>query len=495
MVRFMNFTRQKGFSLVEISVVLAIIGLIIGGGVSSYNAYIDNAYQNSTEAKLEQTKRALLDYVMVNYHMPCPDTNDDGLENREGDGTCTASKGFVPYDDIGRSRTDSSDDWNNVFAYGVNNQVDAALDVASDDNMAFLENVDDTQEMEGMNEASYFANQTVLSTADTNKSSVSVGNSVSLTMPLFSLRTPVTSGDSVSTSSYKICKRDASSCSSASDYEVQSIPAVLVAFNENGNGVSLASCGGTLQARETENCDGDLDLWRGTFSDKAADFYDDQIVTISAYEIKQQVLDRLNQFTLNSGDGDGGSDWECYNTIINEEFSNANQLNISTTSGNAYLVTKNMTLSGNFGLKAGDDIMGVLGTVGTIDGKAGDDLVIVSEDVYSGLSGFQTVAGEVSNVEYICHYEDLNSCYDVAADSLVNPNDSGYETLKALVTSIDPDQNCGLGAGGSGDEGTGDEGTGDDDYSQYTNKGLCEGNNGVWIKIGPVGFCYAPNFP
>ncbi|WP_130538040.1 prepilin-type N-terminal cleavage/methylation domain-containing protein [Thiomicrorhabdus indica] len=435
----MKQRRQTGFSLVEISIVLGVLGVIVGGGVSSYNAFIDNAYQNSTKAKLEQTKRALLDYVTVNYHMPCPDSFDDGdydgKEDREPDGTCTASTGFVPYGEIGRSKADSSDEWHNVFAYGVNADVNSLSDMSSNDGST-------TQESQGNTEASYFANQTIVH---------SVGNS-DISLPYFGLDTPVTSSTDFSTytsNSYTVCKRDSAKCASASDYEVQSIPAVLVAFNENGANLALDTCAGkTLSLREAMNCTNtganERKLWRGMFSDKAADFFDDQIVTISAYEIKQQVLDRLNQFTLNLG-GDRGSDWRCYKMIVNEELSNSNQLNISTSGNNAYLVTKDMTISGNFGLKAGDDILGVLGSVGAIDGKAGTDLVVVSQDVYSGLSGFQIVAAKINNVEYICHYEDLNSCYDVAMGTLVNPNDSGYEILKALVISIDYDQNCGAG--------------------------------------------------
>ena len=371
---------QKGFSLVEISVVLAILGLIIGGGVSSYNAYIDNAYQNSTEAKLEQTKRALLDYVMVNYHMPCPDTDNDGAENRETDGRCSAWSGFVPYDDIGRSRADSSDDWNHVFAYGVNTEVTAALDVTSDDNMVYLENPSDTQEMAGMNEASYFANIDAATYANTNKVSVSGTNSIDITLPLFTLETPVVSGDANSSTSFAICKREttATSCSS-SDFEVQNIPAVLVAFNENGNGVSLTNCNSQSNSpQETENCDAttsDLNLMRQTFSEGV---FDDQIVTISSYEIKQQVLDRLNQFTLNSGGGGGGaSSWEEYDVIIRGDVDDTNDLNVADGLNNRFYIAENDNVAGTGNAEDGSLNSSVVF-------KTGDDELFVEGDIEAG---------------------------------------------------------------------------------------------------------------
>ena len=114
-----TLNRFAGFSLIEISIVLLILGLIVGGGFTTIGSYLDNSKQNYAMSNLQATKKSMLNYVMVNYHMPCPDTNNDGLENRESDESCSSSTGLVPYIDIGRSRAGASDDYNNVFAYGI----------------------------------------------------------------------------------------------------------------------------------------------------------------------------------------------------------------------------------------------------------------------------------------------------------------------------------------------------------------------------------------
>ncbi|MBO1926957.1 prepilin-type N-terminal cleavage/methylation domain-containing protein [Thiomicrorhabdus sp. 6S2-11] len=366
---------QLGFTLVEIAIVLMIVGLLIGGGVSTIGAYLDNARQNHTKNNLELTKRATLDFVMVNYHMPCPDTDGDGRENRDADNkACSSAKGTVPYVDIGRSLADSSDDYGNVFAYGV------TLDVTDQAQIVAVTGIA-TDELYGEFEPSYFANQDVTSEANTNKPS---NYEIPIILPLFGLDTPPTSQTpATANKNYVVCKKTAVSCSSASpavDIEVEDIPAVIVAFNENGNGITLSSCNGSnWGALEEENCNDDLYLLKNYFSDGV---YDDQMVTISAYEIKQQVLDRLNSFNLESKDG---PNYGGYEVIYLRNVDNANDLNVGNGEDNSFYIGAKQGEDGEILDVDGDGVADEAGDLSAVVNlKDGDDRLYLEGSVVTG---------------------------------------------------------------------------------------------------------------
>jgi len=339
--------KQAGFTLIEIMLVLAIVSLIVGAGFTTFGSYIDNANQSHTKGNLEVTKRAMLDYVLVNRHMPCPDTDNDGAENRTSAFACSANKGTVPFNDIGLGVAVTRDDFNNVFGYGVNTDVTSAADIA-----------------DATNSASYFGNQSV---------------------PAFDLLTPPTSNNSAVAESYTVCKQSATTCNTtASNVEVSAIPAVIVAFNENGSSTNISGCNsGARSTKETENCDADLLLWKGYFQDGT---HDDQMVTISGYEIKQQVLDLLNNVTLNVD-----SAYTGYDIIVRDDVSNANVTNISTQGDDSiYIDTDDNGNGGNldisaFGMAGGDDKVHVEVDV-TSGAKAdmgdGDDYIYVGGYIY-----------------------------------------------------------------------------------------------------------------
>jgi len=389
--------KLHGFTLVEMSIVLVIVGLLIGGGFSTFSAYTDNAKQSHTQGNLQVTKRAMLDYVLVNRHMPCPDTDDDGSENREADFSCTGAAGTVPFNDIGLGVGVTSDDWNNVFAYGINTDVIVAANVA---------NVD--------NSASYFSSENA---------------------PVFDLQTPPTVASPTVAESYTVCKKSAAACNAtATNVEVDAIPAVIVAFNQNGSATSLAACNSETGS-EAENCDGDLLLWKRVFSDGA---YDDQMVTISGYEIKQQILDLLNNITLDTSGGGGGVSWEAYDYIINKHFVNSNELNVADSVRNTFLITGDVMASGSINLKAGNDVLAIMGTIeidNVIKGKEGFDVLLVSNSVdgyppasssdADTLAALKDAIDDTKTMEIVCYIEDLNTCY------------SNVDATRGLVRGVD----------------------------------------------------------
>lgn len=114
--------KDRGFSLVEIAIVLVIVGLLITGLALPLTAQLDQKNYNETQKELMDMQEALIGYALSNTaldgrpHLPCPDTDSNGFENREATGLCTALEADVPWATLGLGQTDS---WNNRYRYRV----------------------------------------------------------------------------------------------------------------------------------------------------------------------------------------------------------------------------------------------------------------------------------------------------------------------------------------------------------------------------------------
>lgn len=112
---------SRGFTLVELAIVLVIVALLAGGLMITMTSQIDQRQRSEARQQLEDARDALLGYAAAHIatdgkpHLPCPDTDDDGLENRDGD-LCTSASGFLPNNDLGLSRQDP---WGNRIRYHV----------------------------------------------------------------------------------------------------------------------------------------------------------------------------------------------------------------------------------------------------------------------------------------------------------------------------------------------------------------------------------------
>lgn len=106
---------QRGFTLVELAIVLFIVALLLGGMLLPLSAQQDIRARQETEKLLSETRDALLGYVAVNGRLPCPDTDADGAENGSA-GACTAQEGDFPYQTVG---TTQSDGWGYRLRYRV----------------------------------------------------------------------------------------------------------------------------------------------------------------------------------------------------------------------------------------------------------------------------------------------------------------------------------------------------------------------------------------
>ena len=114
-------TKQVGFTLVEIAVVLVIVGLLVGSFIGTFSSRIDTTRRDNTIKELEEIKRILMAYAFTKTppQLPCPDTNADGLADTVF-GSCAAAGavGLLPWRDLGFG---GSDAWDNRYSYWVSN--------------------------------------------------------------------------------------------------------------------------------------------------------------------------------------------------------------------------------------------------------------------------------------------------------------------------------------------------------------------------------------
>ena len=122
--------RARGFSLVEMALVLLIVGLLAAVFLPATNTFLENNRRKETRAKLEALEQAMVRFVMVNRRLPCPADGaqgtgnlTSGVEQRNSvvtPATCTSmTSGVVPWRSLGVSADAATDAWGNLITYRV----------------------------------------------------------------------------------------------------------------------------------------------------------------------------------------------------------------------------------------------------------------------------------------------------------------------------------------------------------------------------------------
>lgn len=114
---------QPGFTLVEMAIVLAIVGLLLGGLIPTLSAQMESQRNNETRKQLDEIQQALIGYAIINGRLPCP-AYSTGNEDPAGGGACNHPyDGFVPAATLGLPTTDGNgfaiDAWGNRIRYAV----------------------------------------------------------------------------------------------------------------------------------------------------------------------------------------------------------------------------------------------------------------------------------------------------------------------------------------------------------------------------------------
>jgi prepilin-type N-terminal cleavage/methylation domain-containing protein len=104
---------SSGFTLVELTVVLIIVGLLLSGLYLPLSAQQDARQVAAAERQLQEIRDALIGYAQINGRLPCPASSATGTGNED----CGAGdNGFVPWTDLGVSPVDP---WGRMVRYRV----------------------------------------------------------------------------------------------------------------------------------------------------------------------------------------------------------------------------------------------------------------------------------------------------------------------------------------------------------------------------------------
>ena len=120
----MMHANQRGFSLVELSIVILVMGLLLGGLMMPLSVQRENKRLHDGRDQLESVRSAIEGFALVNGYLPCPAIPaSDGYASPSGGG-CSAQHGFVPgttLDLNGQRNTDNLllDPWGAPIRYSV----------------------------------------------------------------------------------------------------------------------------------------------------------------------------------------------------------------------------------------------------------------------------------------------------------------------------------------------------------------------------------------
>lgn len=134
---------DRGFSLIEMAIVLFIVAMLLGGLLPVVSSQIDLKRRNDTRKQLDEIQQALIGYAIINGRLPCPASeNSNGLESfctTPNPGMCGGETfppavplhgrcfrpfdGFVPAATLGITPVNAQgfmiDGWNNRIHYAV----------------------------------------------------------------------------------------------------------------------------------------------------------------------------------------------------------------------------------------------------------------------------------------------------------------------------------------------------------------------------------------
>ncbi|MEO8313672.1 MAG: prepilin-type N-terminal cleavage/methylation domain-containing protein [Pseudomonadota bacterium] len=116
--------RQRGFSLLELALVLVIVALLLGGLMTGVSGMRTRQLDADTRQQLDEITESLMTFAAINRRLPCPanpatpdTTAGAGIERTPNATGCTGGNhGVLPWATLGIAQVDS---WGRRFTYRV----------------------------------------------------------------------------------------------------------------------------------------------------------------------------------------------------------------------------------------------------------------------------------------------------------------------------------------------------------------------------------------
>lgn len=134
---------HRGFTLIEMAIVMLVIGLLLGGLLAPLSVQIEQQRTNETQKILANIKEALLGFALANGRLPCPaSATSSGRESfcTSATGACTATttvqshgrcesffNGFLPAATLGVTPVDSQGYALDAWGGGATNRIRYAV--------------------------------------------------------------------------------------------------------------------------------------------------------------------------------------------------------------------------------------------------------------------------------------------------------------------------------------------------------------------------------
>jgi prepilin-type N-terminal cleavage/methylation domain-containing protein len=107
----------RGFSLIEMAVVLFVITLLIGSLLVPLSTQVEQRQISDTQKALDEAREALIGYAVVNGRLPRPAISFvNGAERPANCVTEADCTGFIPWTVLGTARLDA---WGKIIRYSV----------------------------------------------------------------------------------------------------------------------------------------------------------------------------------------------------------------------------------------------------------------------------------------------------------------------------------------------------------------------------------------
>ncbi|MCP4393257.1 MAG: type II secretion system protein [Alphaproteobacteria bacterium] len=121
MFLYSNRTKEKGFTLVEIALVLILLGITIGAATTIISGIIKTSEIAITKQRMHKIEKKLVEHITQHGFLPCP-LNEDN--SRMTDAECRIDNvlqigGIVPFDELGLLEQETKDGWGKKISYRV----------------------------------------------------------------------------------------------------------------------------------------------------------------------------------------------------------------------------------------------------------------------------------------------------------------------------------------------------------------------------------------